>query len=54
MPHSVRYKRAAAAEVEVAIGWYARPECDSDFRDVKRFATMIIKTCTGGHHGRLT
>ncbi len=26
MPHSVRYKRAAAAEVETAITWYAQPE----------------------------
>lgn len=28
MPYSVRYKRAAAAEVEAAIGWYLRPEID--------------------------
>lgn len=28
MPHSVRYKRAAAAEVEAAIGRYAQPEID--------------------------
>ncbi len=28
MPYSVRYKRAAAAEVEAAIGWYCRPEID--------------------------
>ena len=26
MPYSVRYKRAAAAEVEAVISWYARPE----------------------------
>ena len=26
MPFSVRYKPAAAAEVENAIGWYGRPE----------------------------
>ena len=26
MPYSVRYKRAAAAEIEVAISRYAQPE----------------------------
>ena len=28
MPYPVRYKRAAAAEVETAISWYAQPEID--------------------------
>ena len=28
MPYPVRYKRAAAAEVEAAISFYARPEID--------------------------
>ncbi len=39
MPYSVRYKRAAAAEVEAAIAWYAQPEINqaSAFvRDLER------------------
>jgi plasmid stabilization system protein ParE len=37
--HSVRYTRAASAEVEAAISWYARPEIDqatSFIKDLER------------------
>jgi plasmid stabilization system protein ParE len=39
VPYSVRYKRAASAEVEAAISWYAQPEINqaSAFvRDLER------------------
>ena len=35
MPYSVRYKRAAAAEIEVAISWHARPEINQASAFVK-------------------
>ncbi len=35
MPYSVRYKRAAAAEVEIAISWYAKPEINQASAFVK-------------------
>ena len=35
MPYAVRYKRAAAAEVEFAITWYAKPEINQASAFVK-------------------
>ena len=35
MPYSVRYKRAAAAEIQVAISRYAQPEIDQAAAFVK-------------------
>ena len=38
MPYSVRYKRAAAAEIEAAISWYAKPEINQASAFVKDLA----------------
>ena len=38
MPYLVRYKRAAAAEIEAAISWHAKPEINQASAFVKDLA----------------
>lgn len=44
MPYSVRYKRAASAEVEAVISWYAQPEINqasSFVKDLERTESRL-------------